>query len=306
MSGIVWHIVTLGAVIIFLVIIVYRAIAIVRLPVHLRWELAPIPHEKGKGGYGGSYLEEFEWWRRPRRRSRIAPIIYMFREIFLLKGIWKNNRALWPLSFGLHTGIYILVITFLLQVLNAVFIITKVPESTLDVTFTVASVLALAGYLLGGSGAIGLILKRALDAGYRPFTTVTRYLPLVFLILVFFSGIYAWFATGDFARETSAFIKSLVTIDTGITAAFPLSMHFIICLLFIIYLPLTDMAHFMAKYFTYHYIRWNDTPQNEKMTRELQRLLTQPVGWSATHVPARGQKSWADTAGVKTDDGKKN
>jgi nitrate reductase gamma subunit len=259
MSGIVWHIVTLGAVIIFLVIIVYRAIAIVRLPVHLRWELAPIPHEKGKGGYGGSYLEEFEWWRRPRRRSRIAPIIYMFREIFLLKGIWKNNRAL-----------------------------------------------ALAGYLLGGSGAIGLILKRALDAGYRPFTTVTRYLHLVFLSLVFFSGIYAWFATGDFARETSAFIKSLVTIDTGITAAFPLSMHFIICLLFIIYLPLTDMAHFMAKYFTYHYIRWNDTPQNEKMTRELQRLLTQPVGWSATHVPARGQKSWADTAGVKTDDGKKN
>lgn len=305
MSGIVWHIVTLGAIIIFLAIVVYRAAAIVRLPVHLRWELAPIPHEKGKGNYGGSYLEEYEWWRQPRRRSRIAPIIYMLREIFLLKGIWKNNRTLWPLSFSLHTGIYLLIITFLLQVLNAVFIIADIPESVLNITLTIASVLALAGYLLGGVGAIGLILKRALDANYRPFTTVSRYFHLIFLSLVFLSGIYAWYGTGDLARETSAFIKSVVTLDTGITAAFPLSMHIIICLLFIIYLPLTDMVHFMAKYFTYHYVRWNDAPQDEKMTRELLGLLTQPVGWSATHVPAQGQKSWAETTSGKTGDGEK-
>jgi hypothetical protein len=82
-------------------------------------------------------------------------------------------------------------------------------------------------------------------------------------------------------------------------------MHLIIVLLFIIYLPLTDMIHFLAKYFTYHYVRWNDAPQNEKMARELRGLLSQPVGWSAAHVPAEGRQSWAETTGGKKDNGEK-
>ena len=305
MSGIIWHIVTLGAIIIFLAILVYRLAAFARLPVHLRWELAPIPHERGRGDYGGSYLEEYEYWQQPRRTSRIAPVIYMLREIFLLKGIWKHNRTLWPLSFSLHTGIYILVITLLLQVLNALLIIGKVSGAVLDATLTIAAVLALIGYILGGAGAIGLILKRTLDADYRPFTTFTRYFHLIFLGLVFLSGIYAWAGTGDFARATSTFIKSVVTLDSGTTVAFPLSMHIIIVLLFMIYLPLTDMVHFLAKYFTYHAVRWNDAAQDGKMARELQSLLSQPVGWSAAHVPAEGQKSWAESTGGKKDNGEK-
>jgi nitrate reductase gamma subunit len=305
MTGIVWHIVTFGAIIFFLAIFVYRMAAFARLPIHLRWELAPIPHEKGKGDYGGSYLEEYEYWRQPRRTSIIAPVIYMLQEIFLLKGIWKNNRTLWPLSFSLHTGIYILVITLLLQVLNAVLIISKITGAVLNVTLTIAVVLALTGFILGGVGAIGLILKRAMDVNYRPFTTFTRYFHLVFLGLVFLSGIYAWAATDDFARTASTFIKDVVTLDSGITVAFPLSMHIIILLLFIIYLPLTDMVHFLAKFFTYHHVRWNDAPQDEKMTAELRDLLSQPVGWSAAHVPAEGQKSWAESTGGKKDNDKK-
>ena len=106
MSGIVWHILAFGVIGMFLIVIIYRTLAITRLPVHLRWELAPIPHEKGKGRYGGSYLEEYEWWNKPQHRSHIAPIGYMMIEIFLLRGIWRHNRSLWPLSFAFHT-IYI-------------------------------------------------------------------------------------------------------------------------------------------------------------------------------------------------------
>ena len=47
MSGIVWHIFAFGTIGIFLIVITYRTLAIIRLPVHLRWELAPIPPEKG-------------------------------------------------------------------------------------------------------------------------------------------------------------------------------------------------------------------------------------------------------------------
>src|SRR4030042_1622598 len=105
MSGIFWHVFTFSAILLFLVLAIYRVLDIIRKPVHLRWELAPIPHEKGKGKYGGSYLEEYEWWRKPRRHSHIAPIIYMLREIFLMRGVWKNNRSLWPFSSLLHAGI---------------------------------------------------------------------------------------------------------------------------------------------------------------------------------------------------------
>ena len=54
---------------VFVVAFVLRTIRLAKLPVHLRWELAPVPHEKGKSHYGGSYLEEFEWWTKPREKD---------------------------------------------------------------------------------------------------------------------------------------------------------------------------------------------------------------------------------------------
>jgi len=304
MSGIVWHILVFGVIGIFLIVVTYRTLAIIRLPVHLRWELAPIPHEKGKGQYGGSYLEEYEWWKKPRRRSRIAPIIYMAKEIFLLRGVWEHNRALWPLTFAFHTGIYLIVGMLLLSVINAVFIIAEVPLYVLNVSLGVASVFALGGYLLGSLGAIGLILKRAFDSNLRPFNTFATYFNLLLLGAVFISGAYAWFSSPDFASEMSLFIKGLITLDAGVTLTFSLSLHIVISLLFILYLPWTDMIHFIAKYFTYHEIRWNDAPQDEKMERELRGLLAQPVSWSAAHVKADGKKNWVDITTKKTSDEK--
>ena len=300
MSGIVWHIFTFCAVVIFLIVAVYRTLAIIRLPVHLRWELAPIPHEKGKYRYGGSYLEEFEWWRKPRRRSRIAPITYIFREIFLLKGVWKHNRTLWPFSFSFHTGIYLLVAAFFLHIINALFIITVVPLSVRNVFLEIDSIFAVVGCIIGSLGIIGLILKRVIDSNLRPFNTFSTYFRLVFLGTVFISGAYAWFHSGDYASEMSYFIKKLLTLDYSITAIFPLALHISLALLFILYLPFTDMIHFIAKYFTYHAVRWNDAPQDEKMGEKLHGLMAQPVNWSANHVKADGKKSWADVTAKDT------
>lgn len=303
MSGIFWHVFTFGAIFISLVLAVYRVIAIIKLPVHLRWELAPIPHEKGKGKYGGSYLEEYEWWRKPRRRSHIAPVIYMLREIFLMRGVWKGNRSLWPFTSLLHAGIYLFVITALLNLAYALTIITGVPTAALDIFQDITAALALAGYLAGALGAISLILKRRLDADYRPFTTLTMYFKLGFLAAVFGSGIGAWSTVPAYASATGGFVKDLLTLDGGITASPVLAAHIIISLLFIAYLPLTDMFHFIAKYFTHHAVRWNDKPLDEKMNSKLERLITQPVTWAAPH--AGSGKSWAETVAGKKDDAEK-
>src|SRR4030042_3325374 len=305
MSGIVWHIFTFGVIGIFLIVLTYRTLAIIRLPSHLRWELAPIPHEKGKGRYGGSYLEDYEWWNKPQHRSLIAPMIYMAKEILLLRGVWKHYTALWPFTFSLHMGIYLIAGMLFLQVVNAVLLIAQSPLYVLGFSLGIASVFALGGYLLGSLGTIGLLLKRSLDPNLRPFNTISTYVNLLLLGAVFISGGYAWLHAGDFISNMSLFMKSLITFDTGLTVTFPLSLHIVTALLFILYLPLTDMIHFIAKFFTYHSIRWDDKPQDEKMEQELNALLTQPVSWSAPHVKAYGKKSWVDIATAEMRDEKK-
>ena len=64
------------------------------------------------------------------------------------------------------------------------------------------------------------------------------------------------------------------------------------------------MIHFVAKYFTYHAVRWNDEVKDEKMTEALNGLLEQPVSWSAVHVKADGRKNWAELAAEKSNDEK--
>jgi len=59
-SALVLMICAYAAIVISTVVLAFRTVKIAQMPVHLRWELAPVPHEKGKSAYGGSYLEEYE------------------------------------------------------------------------------------------------------------------------------------------------------------------------------------------------------------------------------------------------------
>jgi nitrate reductase gamma subunit len=275
-----------------------------KLPLHLRWELAPVPHEKEKARYGGSYLEEYEWWSKPRHRSPVSELVYMGKEILWLRGVWQHNRGLWPLSFSLHAGMYLLSGMLLLLLLTAVLSLAESPLYILHAFPRVASLLALAGYLLGGVGAIGLVLRRALDPNLRPFNTISRYANLLFLAAVFVSGGYAWMVLGDSTPALSRFLKELITLDSAVTVAFPLAAHILISLLFILYLPLTDMIHFVAKFFMFHRVRWDDEPQGRRVEREVSVLLAQPIAWSAPHVGADGERDWTLVATERTSDDK--
>ena len=288
-----WHVFIIGSLAVFVFILVYRTIRIINLPTHLRWELAPIPREKDRGKYGGSYFEEYEWWRKPRQKSRIAVIKYMAIEILLLRAIWKHNRALWPLSLAFHSGIYLVALAVLLSIVSALISIGGIAsEVLLDIT----SVIAIIGYILGGLGTIGLILKRISDADLRPFNSFSTYFNLIFLGAIFVTGFISWLQAVSLAADMSLLIKQTLTLDSAINISFPLSLHISLSLLFLIYLPLTNMIHFVAKYFTYHEIRWDDEPQDTKMTKEIRGLMKQPVGWSSSHIRAEDKKNWMDTS----------
>ena len=286
MSGIIWQIITIGVIVLFVIFILYRIINLSRLPVHLRWELAPIPGEKGKGKYGGSFLEEQEWWDKKRNKDQIAPILYMAEEILLMRGVWKHNKSLWPLTTALHLGIYLIVGLLIFSIVNAILIGTSVPSNVLNVFLIIATVFAFAGYVLGIIGSIGLVVKRCVDSNLKPFTTLTRYLNLVFLAAVFISGFCALLILwpNDFAYQLGLFLQKTFTFDVSVAVPVSLSAHIIISLLFFLYLPLTDMTHFFTKYFLYEEVRWNDKTLDKKMEQELSSLISQRSDWTAEHT----------------------
>jgi nitrate reductase gamma subunit len=282
---------------VFAVGFVARSVRLARLPVHLRWELAPIPHEKGKGHYGGSYLEEVDWWTKPRERSLAAELRYMLLEIVFLKAVWEHNRRLWWFSFPFHVGLYLLVGTaFLLLAVTA--------GGLAGLGFAGASALrnatvgiAWAGYAFGGIGAVGLLTARLSDRRLRDFTTPAALFNLVVLLAVFATGLGA-VATGDYVGSLTGLLGALATGHAGVTAPAVAAAHMGVGLLFLAYLPFTPMMHFVAKYFTYHEVRWNDTPmiRGSRMEREVERLLAQPVSWAGPHLGADGKKTWVDIA----------
>ena len=84
-----------------------KALRYLRAPEHFRWELYPVPHEKGRADYGGSYLEELDWWKKPPQIDRVRELKEMMAEVILLKGVFLHNRKVWIFSFPFHLGMYI-------------------------------------------------------------------------------------------------------------------------------------------------------------------------------------------------------
>lgn len=277
--------------------LIVRAAKIASLPIHLRWELVPVPHEKGKSNYGGSYFEEFEWWTKKREKSLIAEFWYMFQEIFFLKGVWEHNRRLWIFSLPFHQGLYF-VIAMMMLFIGAGIVALTGREGLSVQAATVASVLGWIGYSVGALGAAGLFCSRILDSRLRNFTSPASLFNLVFLAALFGTGIYAIATIQDFGKQMTGFWKEALTANFATLPAPWITAHLTVSFLFLVYLPFTYMMHFVAKYFTYHQIRWDDRPMEpgSKMERQVKKLLAQPVTWSAKHINADGKKNWVDIA----------
>ncbi len=296
MAGSVLLIVSYGAIVVFVIGLIYRGTKIAKMPVHLRWELAPVPHEKGKGKYGGSYLEEFEWWTKKREKSLISEALYMFQEIIFLKGVWEHKRSLWLFSFPFHFGgFYLLTGMIGLSVLS---VLLQFANIQINAISYLISFLAVVGYIFGCFGALGLLYRRVSDPEIKPFTTPTAIFNLLFLFVIFASGAYAMSKTGNYPALITGYVKSLLTADTSMVLPRTFALHVLLGSLFVLYLPFTYMMHFVAKYFTYHEVRWNDEPMEKgcSMEKEVGELLGQKVTWDAPHIKGEGKKTWVDIA----------
>jgi len=283
---------------IFVVFFALRSLKMARMPVHLRWELSPVPHEKGKGHYGGSYLEDHQWWTKPIEKDHVAEGLYMFTEILFLKALFEHKRSLWWFSFPFHFGMYLLIGAVALLVLGGLGTVTGLVTPDLWLLTRVFPLLAGVGYALGIFGAVGLFFTRVLEKGMANSTTYATYFNVILLGALFGTGLWALISVPDFADQTLGFVGALFTANMSVQLAGILKAHFLLSFVFLAYLPFTQMMHFVAKYFTYHEVRWDDNPVEPggKMEKELFELLGQSPTWSGAHVRADGKKTWVDIA----------
>lgn len=282
----------------FVIAFVLRSVRIARLPVHLRWELAPVPKEKTRGRYGGSYLEEYEWWKKPREESVVGELAYMGWEIFFLKALWEHRRPLWWFSYPFHLGLYFLIAATGCLTVGVVLSWVGVAGSLGAVLRMGIPVLVGVGCGLGVLGALGLLLTRVLDGNLRPMTTRVAHFNLLLLLAVFVTGGVAVLTVPGFTGQVVGLAGALLTADGAAVVPGSLAVHALVTFLFLAYLPFSQMMHFVAKYFTYHQVRWDDRPMvaGGPIEREVLELLQQPVTWGAPHLGADGKKNWVDIA----------
>jgi len=258
--------------ILFAVIVIVFATRLARyakMPTHLRWELYPLAGEKNRP-WGGSYLEESEWWTKPQEeKSLLGEIRFIVVEILLFKEYFRLNRNYWYLVYPFHIGVFLFVGFLILLIVGALTMVAGVAVSAESVNtwgsiiYYLTLITGGAGLILGIIGSIGVLARRMIDGNLKPYTE---------------------------------YVKSLITFSPASGIEPVAAIHIILLLLIAAYMPFTNMMHFFAKTFTYHNVRWDDAPnmRGNKLERRLVPLLSQPLSWSAPHMQTIHR--WSDIA----------
>lgn len=282
------------------------------MPVHVRWELYPVPHEPAsKFSHGGSYMEDSEWWSKPRAVNKFGALGIMLPEIFLLKSVWERNRSLWLWSWLMHWGLYLMVGTITLLLIGSVGVLTGVISTnsklggfgeTLSKMLRIISWLAV---ITGTLGSAGVLYLRLFSIKLRPFASFATIFNATLILALFSSGAISFLQNPDAIRQIFDLTVSLVSIHRITLPGGILASHVILLAFFLMYFPFTHMTHMYMKYFTYHSVRWDDQPLEKGGYKEnsIKNSLQYPVGWSAPHIRGDANKKWVD---VVSEEGRKN
>ena len=275
----------------FTAAVAVRAARYARQPAHLRWELYPVAHEAGRAAHGGSHFEEPEHWTAARHVDRVGEARAMAGEVLLLEGVRRHNPSLWRSSWPFHLGVYLL-IAWLALLLSA-----GIADRAGGVPRALAWLIDLVGF--GGLGlaiwgGVGLLHRRLADPALRAYNAPADLTNLLVWLVYLGWTLGAHAAEGGFA-SLCAFAGALVTLQPA-ALAWPIAVEVVLGSLLLAYLPLSRMFHFVAKYFLYHDVRWEDAPnpRGGPLEKRLARAMDFGVAWQAPHVV--GARSWGAAA----------
>ncbi len=290
------YLVLAAAAVVFVAACGWRAMLFARAPIHLRWELYPVPHEAPERvAHGGSYFETGEWWRQAPSSNFAGELKFMVPEMLFLHALHTHNRPLWYRSFPFHFGLYLLFgsLGLLLGSVIAALVPAPLAAATLS---SMAGAVAIVGLVSCVGGAGGLLHRRLTDRALKVSTT-----PGDIFNLLFFIAALGLLAAGYAVRPAGSagaadVLKGLLSWDLAVPVAAPFALGLIAAAVLVAYIPLTHMSHFIAKYFTYHSVRWDDQPlaHNQQRARAMAEYLAYRPTWSAAHIRGGGARTWAE------------
>jgi nitrate reductase gamma subunit len=284
---------------VFVVAFAVKLIKYFTMPMHVRWELYPVPHE-GKP-YGGSFYEEVDHWKKTRHKDHMAQYKFMVPEILFIRALYEDNRPLWYWSFPFHFGLYLCIGGLVFLTVGALLEAIGLPptDSALgSLVKALTQVFGVLGYIVGAIGAVGLIIKRSVDPMLKDYTAGVDYLNLAWLGAIFVTGFLVWLHDPGFDAARQYFVSMISSKPTPTLSGW----HIINLLLFIgfwAYFPFTHMTHMVSKYFMWDKVKWDDSPNvgDPAMDAKIKEYLGYPVSWSAPHIGAEGgKKNWAEVA----------
>lgn len=290
MSGLQWFLVVFGwfSLLVFIAGAAYKAIKFSTMPLNLRWEVYPVPHEEAeKRHYGGSYMEEMDWAKKPLHSSLAGEIVEMGSEIFFLKRVREYNPfKLWPFSMAMHWGIYLLFGWIFLLLIEAIF--------KVDALSQIIGIVGIVSFVLGAFGCLTLMIKRATNSELKLYTEPVEYFNLLLLLAIFVTGIISWQMDPSFS-DSRDYIGGVVSFN--LTPVKPIVMvNFLLFELFLIYMPFSKYLHYLAKYFTFHQCLWDDAFKDKGSPKDRKNL--EQVGytfhWAGPH--AAPDKTWLENA----------
>jgi len=288
---------TYVTILIFVAGLIYVWIKWSKKPLHLRWELYPVPHEPDRTYYGGSYMEEIDWSLSKPSKSLFEELKEMLKEMLFLKRVYMYNRPLWYLTFLFHGGIYMILLWFFSLLVNGftkVYLVGSVANATfieyLNIFFGYVGIFATT------VGALGLLVKRIVDSSMREYTSKVDYFNLFFILAVLITGLAA-LSLDHFFELARKYMISIVCFQITSSVELPpvTILHVILLQLLWIYIPYSKMSHFLGKWFTYHKVLWDDEPnikggRIESRVKEIVRGYKIP--WSGSHM--KKDRSWLE------------
>jgi nitrate reductase gamma subunit len=285
------QVITYASLLIAVLAMLAKALRYLRAPQHFRWELYPVPHERGRAEYGGSYLEELDWWTKKRHSDKLRELREMMAEIIFLKGVFHHNVRVWTFSFPFHLGLYLVIAWLLLLLGGSVLELAGVPvgqNAALPgaVVHYLTFFTGYIGLVLAGLGALGLFFWRASSKGQRAYNSPAEYFNLLFFVVVVAVTLISQVTLDQGFVGLRTYVGGLATFSKVVIASPLFVAEIVLISLLIMYIPLSRMSHFVAKYFLYHSVRWNDKPnvRGSALEKQLMKLLEQNVGWAGPHI----------------------
>ncbi len=179
-----------------------------------------------------------KWTLYPVPEGLAGQLRYMVKEMFTFETLYKFNRRLWFGSFSMHMAMAGAVAFFILYMLG-----------------WPAKILVQVCLLVIVAAPIYIIALRIYDKNLRLLSNFEEFFNLVFLAVTGVAGLAA--SMTDVPVSLRPYFLGLIEFHPN--ASFLSTVHVLAILLgglFLIYLPLSKMIHYVSKYFTYHHINW--------------------------------------------------